>query len=86
MGRGIGKALLDALIDRAAAYGFRQMVAVIGGGEPASVALHAACGFREVGRLSAVGWKNERWLDSVYMQREIPSAGERLQEQKGASA
>jgi L-amino acid N-acyltransferase YncA len=86
MGRGIGKALLDALIDRAAAYGFRQMVAVIGGGEPASVALHAACGFREVGRLSAVGWKNERWLDSVYMQREIPSAGERLQEQTGASA
>jgi phosphinothricin acetyltransferase len=83
IGRGIGKALLHALIDRAAACGFRQMVGVIGGGEPASVALHAACGFREVGRLSAVGWKNERWLDSVYVQREIPKTGERLQEQTG---
>jgi phosphinothricin acetyltransferase len=48
------------------------MVAVIGGAEPASVGLHAACGFQEMGRLRAVGWKKERWLDSVYMQRELP--------------
>jgi phosphinothricin acetyltransferase len=45
------------------------MVAVIGGAEPRSIALHAACGFEEVGRLHAVGWKKERWLDNVYMQR-----------------
>jgi L-amino acid N-acyltransferase YncA len=69
MSRGIGKALLRALIDRSAAHGFRTIVAVIGGAEPASMALHAALGFAEVGRLRGVGWKKERWLDSVYMQR-----------------
>lgn len=68
---GVGRALLEALIARASKCGFRQMVAVIGGAEPASIALHAACGFREAGRLHAVGWKKERWLDSVYMQRAL---------------
>ena len=71
MGRGVGKALLKALLDRASAYGFRTIIAVIGGAEPASIALHAALGFREAGRLNAVGWKKERWLDSVYMQIEL---------------
>ncbi|MFB9051211.1 GNAT family N-acetyltransferase [Sphingobium indicum] len=67
-GGGIGRALLEALLDAAEAFGFRQMVAVIGGGEPASVALHAACGFRQAGRLTGMGWKAGRWLDTVYMQ------------------
>ena len=67
-GRGIGRRLLADLVDQSRNTGFRQMVAVIGGGEPASVALHASLGFREVGRLAAVGWKHGRWLDSVYMQ------------------
>ena len=67
-GRGIGKGLLHELLRRAEAFGFRQMTAVIGGAEPASIRLHAGCGFREVGRLHAVGWKHGRWLDSVYMQ------------------
>jgi L-amino acid N-acyltransferase YncA len=71
MGRGIGKTLLKALLERSAHYGFRTMVAVIGGAEPASIGLHASCGFEEVGRLRAVGWKKERWLDSVYMQRDL---------------
>ena|SRR5689334_3230613 len=70
-GRGIGKELLLALLERSAQYGFRTMIAVIGGAEPASVRLHAGCGFAEVGRLKAVGWKKERWLDSVYMQRDL---------------
>jgi phosphinothricin acetyltransferase len=70
-GRGIGKALLRSLVERAAQFGFRTMVAVIGGAEPASVALHTSCGFAEVGRLEAVGWKKERWLDSLYMQRNL---------------
>jgi phosphinothricin acetyltransferase len=47
------------------------MIAVIGGAEPASVQLHTSCGFAEVGRLKAVGWKKERWLDSIYMQRDL---------------
>lgn len=71
VGRGIGRALLDALVVEATAYGFRQMVAVIGGAEPASIRLHAACGFREAGRLEGLGWKHGRWLDSVYMQRAL---------------
>ena len=44
------------------------MIAVIGGAEPASIALHAACGFEEVGQLRSAGWKHGRWLDNVYMQ------------------
>lgn len=75
MGRGIGKTLLQALLDRSAEYGFRTVIAVIGGAEPASIGLHSALGFREAGRLNAVGWKNERWLDSVYMQIELPAQG-----------
>lgn len=67
-GRGVGKMLLNALVGRSAESGFRTLVAVIGGAEPASIAVHASCGFREVGRLKAVGFKHERWLDSVYMQ------------------
>lgn len=70
-GRGVGKALLAALLDRSAACGFKTVVAVIGGAEPASIAVHAALGFREAGRLERVGWKKERWLDSVYMQRDL---------------
>ena len=67
-GQGIGRLLLDALVSQSEAAGFRQMVAVIGGAEPASIALHAAAGFREVGRVAALGWKHGRWLDNVYMQ------------------
>jgi L-amino acid N-acyltransferase YncA len=74
IGRGIGKALLEALLERTAAQGFRTMIAVIGGAEPASIALHAGCGFAEVGRMRGVGWKKERWLDSVYMQRDLSGA------------
>lgn len=70
-GHGIGRALLTALLGAAEAVGFRQMVAVIGGAEPASAALHQSLGFREVGRLPGLGWKHGRWLDSLYMQREL---------------
>ena len=71
MGRGIGRQLLKALLGRSADCGFRTIIAVIGGAEPASIALHKALGFEEVGHLRAVGWKHERWLDSVYMQRDL---------------
>jgi phosphinothricin acetyltransferase len=74
LGQGIGGNLLEALIDAARDAGFRQMIAVIGGGEPASVALHAACGFREAGRMKSVGFKFGRWLDTVYMQRSLIAA------------
>ena len=77
MRRGIGRALLETLIERSRKHGFRTVVAVIGGAEPGSIALHAACGFREAGRLRRVGWKKNKWLDSLYMQIEFESAGEK---------
>lgn len=67
-GRGVGKALLERLIVDAEAAGFRQMLAVIGGSEPASVALHAALGFEPIGRMKSVGRKFGRWLDVDLMQ------------------
>lgn len=83
-GRGVGRALLDALVTAAADGGFRQMVAVIGdSANSASVALHAAAGFDHIGTLRSVGWKHGRWLDTVLMQRALgpgdtaPSAGAR---------
>ena len=68
LGKGVGRNLLAALIPAAREAGFKQMIAVIGGAEPASVALHRASGFTEGGRMKSVGFKFGRWLDSVYMQ------------------
>ncbi|WP_375293297.1 GNAT family N-acetyltransferase [Siccirubricoccus sp. G192] len=66
--RGIGRALLPALVARCTAAGFRLMVAVIGdSGNAGSISLHAGCGFRHAGLLPAVGWKHGRWVDSVLM-------------------
>ncbi len=74
-GQGIGTKLLRALIDAARASGFEQMIAVIGGGEPASVALHGKCGFVHAGRLRNVGLKFGRRLDTVYMQCDLTGEG-----------
>ena len=71
--RGVGRALLNALIDASAKRGFRQMVAVIGDSQTqtASIALHEACGFRVVGSIEGAGYKFGRWLDSFMMQRAL---------------
>jgi L-amino acid N-acyltransferase YncA len=67
-GQGVGITLLPALIERCVQAGFRLMVAVIGdSGNQASIRLHERCGFRHAGLLPAIGWKHERWLDSVLM-------------------
>lgn len=70
-GQGIGSRLLAALIERCELAGFRQMIAGIAGGQPASVALHARFGFVEVARMPAVGRKHGQWLDLLYMQRAL---------------
>ncbi len=71
-GRGTGRALLTAVLDRAAAAGARQSIAVIAdGGDPASQALHRSLGFVEAGRLRQVGFKHGRWLDVVLMQASL---------------
>jgi L-amino acid N-acyltransferase YncA len=71
-GQGIGRALLTGLLAGSAAAGARQMIAVIADtGDDASARLHAACGFRQAGRLSAVGYKHGRWIDTLLMQRSL---------------
>jgi phosphinothricin acetyltransferase len=83
-GQGIGRPLLQALIDRCEAAGCRQMLAVIGdSANIGSIALHARCGFRFAGVVRASGWKFDRWLDTVFMQRELGEA-ERSAPPKGA--
>ena len=70
--RGIGAALLDRLIVAAEQRGFRQMIAVIGdSAQTPSIALHRAAGFRLIGAIEHVGFKFERWLDTVLMQRAL---------------
>lgn len=76
-GRGVGSALMPALIEGCAAAGRRQIIAVIGdSANLASIRLHEKFGFQRVGLLPAVGYKFGRWVDSVLMQREV-AAGQR---------
>jgi L-amino acid N-acyltransferase YncA len=71
-GRGLGRALLEALLERCAKGPWKQMIAVIGdSANHASIELHRSLGFREVGTLEAVGFKFGRWVDSVFMQRAL---------------
>jgi L-amino acid N-acyltransferase YncA len=71
-GRGLGRALLAALLTEAEAAGVRELVAVVSdAGSPASVAPHEKLGFRQVGRLERVGFKQGRWLDTVLLQRSL---------------
>ncbi|MBA3315253.1 MAG: N-acetyltransferase family protein [Planctomycetota bacterium] len=69
---GIGSLLLDRLIDHCTELGHRQMLALIGdsANEP-SIRVHRRAGFRHVGVMPSVGWKHDRWLDVVLMQREL---------------
>ncbi|MCW9034089.1 MAG: GNAT family N-acetyltransferase [Rhodospirillales bacterium] len=78
-GKGIGKLLLNALIDECTERGFRQMIAVIG--EPnnhASIKLHVKAGFEQVGLLPAVGFKFGRWVDTVLLMRPLGDANKSL--------
>ena len=71
-GRGIGRQLMSALLAECEARGLRQIVAVIGdSANCASIRLHKSLGFREVGVLRSVGFKFDRWVDSVLMQRDL---------------
>ena len=72
VGQGIGRQLLDALIDACTRRGDRQMIAVIGdAGNLASVGVHAAAGFTHIGTLAGAGRKFDRWIDVVMMQRAL---------------
>jgi phosphinothricin acetyltransferase len=67
-GRGIGRLLLQDLIDRAKSIGHHTMIASIDGEQTRSITLHAKMGFTEVGRMRELGFKFGRWLDVHYLQ------------------
>jgi L-amino acid N-acyltransferase YncA len=81
---GIGRALLSQLIATCETLGFRQMIAVIGGGteHPASVKLHEKLGFRQVGVIEGSGFKHGKWLDTVLMQRPLGAGSTTLPEER----
>ena len=71
VGQGVGGRLLDQLMAQSRAVGFKQMIAVITAERANSVRLHEKAGFRHVGRYEAVGYKFDRWLDIVHMQKAL---------------
>lgn len=72
VGQGVGRLLLAELVARCTAAGARQMLAVIGdAANGASIGVHRALGFEHTGVLRAAGWKFDRWLDVVLMQKPL---------------
>jgi phosphinothricin acetyltransferase len=70
--RGAGRLLLQGVIHECERAGFRQMIGVIGdSGNLASIRLHLALGFRQAGTLRSVGYKFDRWIDTVLVQKEL---------------
>lgn len=73
-GRGLGTRLLGDLIEHCEAAGLKEMIAVISDqGAEASLALHRQFGFIETGRMAKVGYKFERWIGIILMQKSLPS-------------
>ncbi|MBX3482421.1 GNAT family N-acetyltransferase [Phenylobacterium sp.] len=72
IGKGVGRAVLGAVIEACEGLGVRQLVAVIGdSGNAASIGLHAALGFTHQGVGRAFGFKHGRWVDIVWMQKAL---------------
>ncbi|MCW4386629.1 GNAT family N-acetyltransferase [Salinibacterium sp. SYSU T00001] len=71
-GKGLGKALMAELIERSRAAGIKEIVAVIADrGADGSIRLHEQFGFKEIGRMGRVGFKFERWLGTILMQKSL---------------
>jgi L-amino acid N-acyltransferase len=70
-GRGIGKALLAALIERARGQGLHALIGGVDADNSLSIALHEKFGFEETGRLPEVGRKFDRWLTLVFLQKRL---------------
>ena len=72
IGRGVGKAMLSAVLRDCEAFGVRQVVAVIGDSQNAgSIALHSGLGFEHAGVGRSLGWKHGRWVDIVWMRKPL---------------
>ena len=71
-GKGVGKALMAELLTRAKTAGVKEIVAVIADrGAEASIGIHEAFGFKETGRMGRVGFKFDRWLGTVLIQKSL---------------
>jgi phosphinothricin acetyltransferase len=71
-GRGLGRSLLAELMQRAEAAGVRKLIAVIGdSANQGSIGVHRSVGFAQVGLLKSCGWKFDRWLDVVLMEKAL---------------
>jgi L-amino acid N-acyltransferase YncA len=70
-GRGVGRLLLQELIDACAAAGFRQIIGYIDADNTASLGLHQSFGFSRVAMLPGVAYRYGRWADSVMVQRSL---------------
>jgi L-amino acid N-acyltransferase YncA len=70
-GRGVGRALYDELLDRLSADGMHLALAAVALPNDASVALHRACSYTEVGVMREVGRKLGRWIDVQWWQRRL---------------
>ena len=73
--RGVGRALLTALIAHAQGAGIHIMIGAIDGDNAASVALHKWAGFEEAGLVREAGRKFDRWLDMLLMRKQLPGPG-----------
>lgn len=69
---GVGRMLMNALIDHARGHGVHVMVGVVDAGNAQSVTFHQQLGFVESGRLREVGRKFDSWLDVVFMTLTLP--------------
>lgn len=72
--KGVGHALMSALIEACEAKGYRQMIAGISKDpklSPASIAFHKAHGFKHMGTLPNIGFKHDAWTDVVFLQRQL---------------
>ena len=70
--KGFGRALLAELVARCEAVGIRKMMAIVGdSANTASVGVHLALGFQQVGKVDACGWKFGAWRDIVIMQKTL---------------
>jgi phosphinothricin acetyltransferase len=71
-GKGLGKVLMAELITRSKEAGLKEIIAVIADkGAEASIKMHQDFGFKEIGRMGKVGFKFERWLGTVLMQKSL---------------
>ncbi len=71
-GQGLGRLLLTELMSQAEAVGVRKLIAVIGdSGNAGSIGVHRSLGFEPVGTIRSCGWKFDRWLDIVLMEKTL---------------